>query len=146
MSYREVIKNNHAFNSEVTATKNIDHTTLTWSISDVVSISHTVNLTQIIQKEIIYKEQTKLWHGKQIFCWRNFLSNNASWVPLKHFRIFPWGPSLGFARVRHDLWNAISTVAVYIWNAKDVGCFSIQFSGTREPPISTQLSSFVSFL
>ena len=29
---------------------------------------------------------------------------------------------------------------------KDVEYFSSQFSGTREPPFSTQLSSFVSFL
>lgn len=96
---------------------------------------------------MIRKEQTKLWRGKQIFCQRIFLSNHASWVPLQHFRI-PSGPSrgLGFPRLRYDLWNAISTEAAHIWNVKDVGYFSIQFSGTREPPFSTQLSSFVSFL
>lgn len=36
----------------------------------------------------------------------------------------------GVDRLRHDSWNAQASMAIYIWNSKDVGYFSIQFAGT----------------
>lgn len=46
-------------------------TTLTWIIWDFETISYTVNL-QVKQKEIMCKEQTEVWHGKQNFLLTKF--------------------------------------------------------------------------